>query len=265
MDEALEKRLPKPEELNAMTKESLAAAFAGESQAAEKYMVFAEQAEDEGYPQRRQAVPRHLLRRDAPRAQPLPRDGRRRQHGRQPRRGVRRRELRGRRDVPGLPRDRQAPGQPPGGAQHQLRAAVRGGPQGHVLPTLASRCSPARTSPTRRSTCASPAATRSSATCRTSARTAPLPRSCTRPSELGVARPAARRPCARHTPGPRGRPRHGGAGPVAVTGPAMRRREARAAPRSAGEKMSERRRLAFEEGERSVAAATGHGAGSSLM
>ena len=50
MDEALEKRLPKPEELNAMTKESLAAAFAGESQAAEKYMVFAEQAEEEGYP-----------------------------------------------------------------------------------------------------------------------------------------------------------------------------------------------------------------------
>ena len=50
MDEALEKRLPKPEELNAMTKESLAAAFAGESQAAEKYLVWAEQAEDEGYP-----------------------------------------------------------------------------------------------------------------------------------------------------------------------------------------------------------------------
>jgi len=50
MDEALEKRLPKPEELNPMTKESLAAAFAGESQAAEKYMVFAEQAEEEGYP-----------------------------------------------------------------------------------------------------------------------------------------------------------------------------------------------------------------------
>ena len=50
MDEALEKRLPKPEELAAMTKESLAAAFAGESQAAEKYMVFAEQAEEEGYP-----------------------------------------------------------------------------------------------------------------------------------------------------------------------------------------------------------------------
>ncbi len=52
-DEALEKRLPKPEELDAMTKESLAAAFAGESQAAEKYLVCAEQAEEEGYPERR--------------------------------------------------------------------------------------------------------------------------------------------------------------------------------------------------------------------
>jgi rubrerythrin len=50
MDEAVEKRLPKAEELNPMTEESLKAAFAGESQAAEKYMVFAEQAEDEGYP-----------------------------------------------------------------------------------------------------------------------------------------------------------------------------------------------------------------------
>jgi rubrerythrin len=49
-DEALQKRLPKPEELNPMTKESLAAAFAGESQAAEKYLVWAEQAEAEGYP-----------------------------------------------------------------------------------------------------------------------------------------------------------------------------------------------------------------------
>ena len=48
MDEALERRLPKPEELNAMTKESLAAAFAGESQAAEKYMVFAERAAGQG-------------------------------------------------------------------------------------------------------------------------------------------------------------------------------------------------------------------------
>ena len=51
MDAELEKRLPKPEDLRAMTRESLAAAFAGESQAAEKYLVFAEQAEDEGLPQ----------------------------------------------------------------------------------------------------------------------------------------------------------------------------------------------------------------------
>jgi len=50
MDEAIEKRLPKTEDLGAMTEESLKAAFAGESQAAEKYMVFAEQAEEEGYP-----------------------------------------------------------------------------------------------------------------------------------------------------------------------------------------------------------------------
>ncbi len=50
MDDAVMKRLPRPEDLNPMTEESLKAAFAGESQAAEKYMVFAEQAEDEGYP-----------------------------------------------------------------------------------------------------------------------------------------------------------------------------------------------------------------------
>ena len=48
-DEVLEQKLPKPEALNAMTDQSLHAAFAGESQAAEKYMVFAEQAEEEGY------------------------------------------------------------------------------------------------------------------------------------------------------------------------------------------------------------------------
>jgi len=50
VDEAFEKRLPKPEDLNAMTEECLKAAFAGESQAAEKYMVFAEQADEEGFP-----------------------------------------------------------------------------------------------------------------------------------------------------------------------------------------------------------------------
>jgi len=50
VDEAFEKRLPKPEDLNVMTEESLKAAFAGESQAAEKYMVFADQADEEGFP-----------------------------------------------------------------------------------------------------------------------------------------------------------------------------------------------------------------------
>jgi len=50
VDEAFEKRLPKPEDLYAMTEECLKAAFAGESQAAEKYMVFAEQADEEGFP-----------------------------------------------------------------------------------------------------------------------------------------------------------------------------------------------------------------------
>ena len=50
MDDGFEKRLPKPEDLNPMTQESLAAAFAGESQAAEKYLVWADQAEEEGYP-----------------------------------------------------------------------------------------------------------------------------------------------------------------------------------------------------------------------
>ena len=50
MDDAFEKRLPKPEDLNAMTEECLKAAFAGESQAAEKYLVFAEQADEEGFP-----------------------------------------------------------------------------------------------------------------------------------------------------------------------------------------------------------------------
>ncbi len=50
MDEAFEKRLPKAEDLKGMTEECLKAAFAGESQAAEKYMVFAEQADEEGFP-----------------------------------------------------------------------------------------------------------------------------------------------------------------------------------------------------------------------
>lgn len=50
MEDVFTMRLPAPEDLGAMTEESLRAAFAGESQAAEKYMVYAEQAEEEGYP-----------------------------------------------------------------------------------------------------------------------------------------------------------------------------------------------------------------------
>jgi rubrerythrin len=50
MDEVMERRLPVAEDLGAMTEASLKAAFAGESQAAEKNMVFAEQADEEGYP-----------------------------------------------------------------------------------------------------------------------------------------------------------------------------------------------------------------------
>jgi rubrerythrin len=49
--EEFTKRLPNPEELNAMTAECLKAAFAGESQAAEKYLVWAAQAEEDGFPQ----------------------------------------------------------------------------------------------------------------------------------------------------------------------------------------------------------------------
>ena len=49
-DDVFEKKLPAPAELNPMTDESLRAAFAGESQAAEKYLVFAEHAEEDGFP-----------------------------------------------------------------------------------------------------------------------------------------------------------------------------------------------------------------------
>lgn len=51
MDDDMKRRLPATEQLAAMTEASLKAAFAGESQAAEKYTVFAEQAEDEGFPE----------------------------------------------------------------------------------------------------------------------------------------------------------------------------------------------------------------------
>ena len=46
----LERRLPHADELHAMDLADLKAAFAGESQAAEKYLVFAEKAEAEGLP-----------------------------------------------------------------------------------------------------------------------------------------------------------------------------------------------------------------------
>ena len=41
---------PKPERLGAMTEENLKAAFAGESQASQKYLAFAARAAQEGYP-----------------------------------------------------------------------------------------------------------------------------------------------------------------------------------------------------------------------
>ncbi len=47
---ALERRLPHADELHDMDLADLKAAFAGESQAAEKYLVFAEKAEAEGLP-----------------------------------------------------------------------------------------------------------------------------------------------------------------------------------------------------------------------
>jgi rubrerythrin len=50
MNDEFERRLPNAEQLHAMTDQSLHAAFAGESQAAEKYLVFAAKAEDEGLP-----------------------------------------------------------------------------------------------------------------------------------------------------------------------------------------------------------------------
>lgn len=46
----LERKLPQPEELHAMDLADLKAAFAGESQAAEKYLVFAEKAAADGLP-----------------------------------------------------------------------------------------------------------------------------------------------------------------------------------------------------------------------
>ncbi len=50
MNDELEKRLPHAETQHAMDQANLKAAFAGESQAAEKYLVFAEKAEADGLP-----------------------------------------------------------------------------------------------------------------------------------------------------------------------------------------------------------------------
>jgi rubrerythrin len=50
MNDDFERRLPSAEQLHAMTEQSLRAAFAGESQAAEEYLVFATRAEEEGLP-----------------------------------------------------------------------------------------------------------------------------------------------------------------------------------------------------------------------
>ncbi len=50
MADAFRNTPPKPEKLGAMTEENLKAAFAGESQASQKYLAFAARADVEGYP-----------------------------------------------------------------------------------------------------------------------------------------------------------------------------------------------------------------------
>ena len=50
MSDEFERRLPHAEDVHGMTGDNLKAAFAGESQAAEKYLVFAAQAEEDGFP-----------------------------------------------------------------------------------------------------------------------------------------------------------------------------------------------------------------------
>ena len=50
MTDAFKNTPPKPEKLGAMTEEDLKAAFAGESQASQKYLAFAATADAEGYP-----------------------------------------------------------------------------------------------------------------------------------------------------------------------------------------------------------------------
>lgn len=50
MADAFMETVPQPEKLGAMTEENLKAAFAGESQASQKYLAFAAQAEGDGKP-----------------------------------------------------------------------------------------------------------------------------------------------------------------------------------------------------------------------
>src|SRR5271169_4535821 len=50
MADAFKNTPPKAEKLGAMTEENLKAAFAGESQASQKYLAFAAKADAEGYP-----------------------------------------------------------------------------------------------------------------------------------------------------------------------------------------------------------------------
>ena len=50
MADAFKNTPPKPEKIGAMTEENLKAAFAGESQASQKYLAFSAKAEAEGYP-----------------------------------------------------------------------------------------------------------------------------------------------------------------------------------------------------------------------
>ena len=49
MTEPFENTPPKPEKIGAMTEDCLKAAFAGESQASQKYLAFSARAREEGY------------------------------------------------------------------------------------------------------------------------------------------------------------------------------------------------------------------------
>ena len=102
---------PAPEDKGAMTAQNIAAALAGESQASQKYLAFADVADGRGLPERRAPLPRRRLRREHPRPQPPQRARRHRHHRREPQGGLGRRDLRDRRDVRRLRRRRQAAGE----------------------------------------------------------------------------------------------------------------------------------------------------------